>query len=249
MNLAVHRRGDVCELRLSAPPGNILDRALCVDLVAAIREEGREPRLKAFLLTAEGKHFSYGASVPEHVKGRMETFLPAFHEVFRALAESGVPAVAAVRGLCLGGALELVSFCSFVVAEKGAAFAVPEITLGVFPPVACLTLPWKIGGARAEEMILTGRRMNADEAKACGLVNVLCGEGELESAVERFLDEHIRGKSAAVLRLVTRLARGPLLDRLPELERAYLTGLMRLRDASEGIAAFLEKRNPKWEDR
>jgi cyclohexa-1,5-dienecarbonyl-CoA hydratase len=179
----------------------------------------------------------------------MESFLPAFHDVFRALAESGVPAVAAVRGLCLGGAFELVSFCSFVVAEKGAAFAVPEITLGVFPPVACMTLPWKIGGGRAMELILTGRRMGAEEARDAGLVNVLCGDGELEAATERFLDEHVRTKSAAVLRLVSRLTRGALLSRLPAFERAYLEDLMRLHDANEGIQAFLEKRAPKWEDR
>jgi len=249
LSLTVERRGDVCELRLAAPPGNVIDRALCRELLSAVREQGQDRHLKAFILSAEGKHFSYGASVPDHVKGKMEEFLPAFHGVFHALAECSVPAVAAVRGLCLGGAFELASFSPFVVAEKSASFAVPEITLGVFPPVACLTLPWKIGGARAEELILTGRRMNAEEAKAAGLVNVLCGEGELESAVERFLDEHIRPRSAAVLRFVTRVARGPLLDRLPELERAYIGDLMRLRDANEGIGAFLEKRKPQWEDR
>jgi cyclohexa-1,5-dienecarbonyl-CoA hydratase len=249
MSLVVNRRADICELRLAAPPGNVIDRALCAKLAQAIGEHGGDRHLKAFVLSAEGKHFSYGASVPQHVKGEMETFLPAFHGVFHALAGTGVPVVAAVRGLCLGGALELVSFSSFVVAEKGASFAVPEITLGVFPPVACLTLPWKLGGARAEELILAGRRMDAEEARAAGLVNVLCGAGELEPAVERFLDDQIRPKSAAVLRAVTRLLRGPLLDRLPELERAYLDDLMKLRDANEGIQAFLEKRNPKWEDR
>jgi len=249
LSLSVHRRGDVCELRLAAPPGNVIDRALCEALHAAIREQGNDRHLKAFVLSAEGKHFSYGASVPDHVKGKMEAFLPAFHEVFHSLARCSVPMVAAVRGLCLGGAFELVSFSSFVVAEKSASFAVPEITLGVFPPVACLTLPKKIGGARAEDLILTGRRMNADEAHASGLINVLCGDGELEAAVERFLDEHIRPKSAAVLRFVTRLARGPLLDRLPALESAYIGDLMRLHDANEGIAAFLEKRKPQWEDR
>jgi cyclohexa-1,5-dienecarbonyl-CoA hydratase len=249
MSLNVTRRPDTCELRLAAPPGNIIDRALCASLVAAIREESRDRHLKAFVLSAEGKHFSYGASVPDHVRGRMEEFLPAFHGVFHALAACSVPVVAAVRGLCLGGAFELASFASFVVAERNAAFAVPEITLGVFPPVACLTLPWKLGGALAEDLILTGRRMGAEEARAAGLVNVLCDDGGLEASVERFLDEHVRRKSAAVLRLVTRLSRGPLLERLPALERAYLEDLMRLRDANEGIEAFLVKREPEWEDR
>ena len=249
MSLTVTRRGDICELRLSSPPGNIIDRALCLELLAAVREQSSDPHLKAFVLSGEGKHFSYGASVPEHVQGKMEAFLPAFHDVFRSLAESGVPTVAAVRGLCLGGAFELVSFCSFVVAEKGASFGVPEISLGVFPPIACLTLPWKIGGARAMEMVLTGRRVTAQEMKDWGLVNVLCGDGEAEAATERFLEEHIRPKSAAVLRLVSRLARGALLARLPAFERAYLEDLMRLRDANEGIDAFLQKRKPEWEDR
>jgi len=252
MSVAVRRDNGICELRLAAPPGNVLDTALCRELAAAIRAEGEDRHVKAFVLAADGKHFSYGASVPEHVKGKMEAFLPAFHDVFRALAESGVPAIAAVQGLCLGGAFELVSFCHLVVAEKSAGFAVPEITLGVFPPVACFTLPWKIGGARAEDLILTGRRMTATEAHACGLVNVLCEDGGLAAATERLIDEHIRPKSAAVLRLATRHARGPMLDemerRLPALERAYISELMELRDANEGIAAFLEKRKPKWED-
>lgn len=249
MSLAVLRRGDTCELRLSAPPGNIIDRATAVALAHAIREEAKGQHLKAFVLSAEGPHFSYGASVPEHVRGKMEEFLPAFHAVFRALAEASVPAVAAVRGYCLGGALELVSFSTFAVAERNAIFGVPEITLGVFPPVACVTLPWKIGGARAEDLILTGRRIDAAEARASGLVNVVCEEGDLDAAVERFLGEHVRPKSAAVLRLVTRHARALLLERLPALEAAYLGELMRLRDANEGIAAFLEKRKPVWEDR
>jgi enoyl-CoA hydratase/carnithine racemase len=95
--------------------------------------------------------------------------------------------------------------------------------------------------------------MGAEEAKACGLVTALCDEGQLEASVERFLDEHIRPKSAAVLRMVTRHARQPLLDdlarRLPQLERAYIGELMGLFDANEGIGAFLEKRKPRWEDR
>lgn len=249
MTLQVTRREGICELRLNAPPGNVLDRATCVELAEVVREQGRDKHLKAFLLTAAGKHFSYGASVPEHVAGDVERFLPAFHDVFFALADTAVPVLAAVRGLCLGGACELAAFAHIVVAERSAEFAVPEITLGVMPPAACVLLPWRLGGARAEEMILTGRRVPAAE---CGLVNVVCDDGDLEQAVKTVIKERIRPLSAAALRLATWGVRAPLhtlmRKRLKELERFYLDELMATRDANEGIAAFLERREPAWVD-
>jgi cyclohexa-1,5-dienecarbonyl-CoA hydratase len=252
MALKVEVRRGVCELRLAAPPGNVIDTALCGDLAAAVRSHGRDPRLKAFLLAAEGKHFSYGASVPEHEAGKVEKFLPAFHDVFLQLTGAGVPLVAAVRGLCLGGAFELVAFGSFVVAEETARFAAPEVRLGVFPPAACVILPWRVGGARAEEMVLLGREVPAAEAHAWGLVTRTCPPGELEAATERFLDEAIRPRSAAALRHAHRAVRRTLDEtlcaRLRNLERLYLEDLMETRDAKEGIRAFLEKREPVWTD-
>lgn len=252
MTLRVELREGVCELRLAAPPGNILDSATCRGLGEAVRLHGRDPRLKAFLLTAEGKHFSYGASVPEHEAGRVEAFLPAFHDLFLEFQRAGVPLVAAVQGLCLGGAFELVAYASLVLAEETARFAVPEIRLGVFPPAACVLLPWRIGGARAEDLVLTGRELAAPEAKAWGLVAEICDPGGLEAATAAFLDRHIRPRSAVALRLAHRAVRRTLDEtlcaRLKNLERLYLEDLMETKDAREGIRAFLEKRDPVWVD-
>jgi cyclohexa-1,5-dienecarbonyl-CoA hydratase len=244
MSLEVRERDGVCELHIDAPPGNVMHRDLCAAMTNAVRERG--DHVKAFLFTAAGKNFSYGASVPQHVAGEVEKFLPAFHDLFFALVESGVPTVAAVRGLCLGGAFELTAFASHLIAERGARFAVPEITLGVIPPVACAILPWRLGGALTDEMILGGGMKRAEE----GIAHEVCEPGELEAATEKYLDENIRPRSGPVLRLAVRTARAPLHDairgRLRELERIYLDELMALPDAHEGIAAFLEKRQPNW---
>jgi len=252
MSLVVKRRGDVCELRIAAPPGNIMDRALCISLTEAVREHAADPSLKAFLFAAEGKHFSYGASVPEHVAGKVEEFLPAFHGLFDALIDASLPTIAAVQGVCFGGAFELVAFCNHVFATRGATFAVPEIKLGVLPPVACAVLPWRVGGALAEDLILTGRKIGAEEGARSGLVQHLCENDELDATVDDWIEQFIRPRSAAVLRLATMAARKPLFEtmrrRIPELEDTYLNDLMKTVDANEGIAAFLEKREPVWVD-
>jgi len=252
MTLKVERNADICELRIAAPPGNIMDRALCDSLTEAIREHAADSKLKAFLFTAEGKNFSYGASVPEHVAGKVEQFLPAFHGVFDALMDASLPTIAAVRGLCFGGAFELVAFCNHVFATRSAKFAVPEIKLGVLPPVACAVFPWRVGGALAEDLILTGREITAEEGARTGLVQHLCDDDGLHAAVDEWIEQSIRPRSAAVLRLTTKAARSPLYEtmrrRIPELERIYLDELMATADANEGIAAFLDKRKPVWVD-
>jgi cyclohexa-1,5-dienecarbonyl-CoA hydratase len=249
VSLVVRLADRVCELRLASPPGNVLDRALFQELSAAVREHAADPHLKAFLFTAEGKNFSYGASVPDHVAGQVEAFLPAFHRFFRDLSGTGVPTIAAVSGLCLGGAFELVAACNFVVADATAVFGVPEIKLGVFPPAACVFLPWKLGAGVAEDLILTGRNLTAEDGARHGLVSRLCREGELEAAVATLLEKEIRPLSAAALRIANRAVRQSLpLEALDRLERLYLDELMATRDANEGIAAFLEKRKPTWVD-
>jgi cyclohexa-1,5-dienecarbonyl-CoA hydratase len=243
--------GRVEQIVLASPGGNVLDRQMMEEISEAVRAAARRPELRALILQAEGKHFSFGASVQEHRKAEAASMLTTFSELFHTLVEASVPLCAVVRGACLGGALELVSFCHFVFADESATFGQPEITLGVFPPVACLLLPLRIGQGRADDLVLTGRSVSAKEAKDIGLVHEVSPAPE--EACDAFVREYLVGKSARSLRIACRASRHDLLrdfrSRLTELERLYVEELMETQDANEGIQAFLDKRNPVWQDR
>ena len=240
----------ICEIRLDGAPGNVLDREACEEIARLVRQHASDPACKAIVFSAAGKHFSYGASVPEHREGPVRAFLPSFHAVFAALIDVSVPTIAAVRGLCLGGAFELAAFCNFVVADSSAQFGVPEIQLGVFPPVACALFPWRFGGALSDDLILSGRRMGAEEAARRGVISRLASEASLEERLGAFLAESILPHSASSLRLAQRELRKDFhrqfLAALEQLERAYLEELMSTHDAAEGIDAFLQRRPPVW---
>jgi cyclohexa-1,5-dienecarbonyl-CoA hydratase len=136
-------------------------------------------------------------------------------------------------------------------ASPEAQFAQPEMKLGVFAPAASVLLPARIGQSRAEDLLFSGRAIDAPTANAWGLVNELAEDPA--AAALAYFDKHLAGKSAAALALAVRAAREPLADvaraRLEDVEMLYLDKLMATRDAKEGLAAFLEKRAPKWEHR
>ncbi len=148
--------------------------------------------------------------------------------------------------------MELATFCDFVMAAESAKFAQPEIKLGCFPPVAMVTLPRLIGVRAATDLILTGRTISAREAHGLGLVTRLIADEELAAGAEKLLDE-LRGISPEVLRLTRstlwRLHADDLEHQLDEVEHVYLNDLMRMKDAQEGVRAFLEKREPAWQGR
>lgn len=243
--------GAAWRVRLGGSKGNILDTTLVQALRALFDEAGRTPGLKAIVLEGQGAHFSYGASVQEHLPGEAAGMLRRFRELLLALLDCGVPVLAAVRGQCLGGGLELVSLCQRVFASHDARFGQPEIALGVFAPFASLLLPERIGRPRAEDLCLSGRRVYAGEAFDLGLVDELSNdpaEAALAYARRAFLPH-----SASSLRHAVRALRLGLRARLeaelPAIERLYLDGLMASADATEGLRAFLEKRPAVWQDR
>ena len=137
--------GQGVRLVLAAPPGNVLDGAMLGELRAELAKLKNEPHLKLLIFTGEGKHFSFGASVEEHVGEKAGPMLAAFHGLFLDLMDLSLPTAAAVRGRCLGGGMELAAFCNRVVAQPGATFAQPEIQLAVLAPVgaetSCTTAP------------------------------------------------------------------------------------------------------------
>ncbi|MGH9789438.1 MAG: enoyl-CoA hydratase/isomerase family protein, partial [Candidatus Acidiferrales bacterium] len=196
--------------------------------------------------------FSAGVEVRDHTPDRVGQMLATFHAVFRKLWAFDWITIAAVHGHCLGGGMELATFCDFCIATHTARFAQPEIKLGCFPPVAAVVLPSLVGPRRALELILTGRTLTATEAHTLGLVTKVVGEGELDSAAQKLIQQ-LQGYSPAVLGLTKKaVLRAAGLDfdqALTEMENIYLGELMKTADAAEGIRAFIERRQPAWAGR
>ncbi|NOZ07774.1 MAG: hypothetical protein GXO91_02715 [FCB group bacterium] len=252
--IELHERyeGQVSEIILKPAPANVISKDMIAELRTVLREHQGLPGKKLLLFTGEGKHFSFGASVPEHLPGKVEKMLPEFHRFIGELLACEIPTLARVTGCCLGGGFELVLACSFIFADDTAKFAVPEITLGVFPPPACILLPGRCGEAFAAEMILTGEMFSGDRLLEKNVINVLSPADSLGADLGKFIETSILPKSAAALRITNKavktLSVGRYEDYIQKLETLYLKELMSTQDALEGLTAFLEKRSPKWKN-
>ncbi len=241
----------IAHIVLDDGQGNVLDNIMMLEILDRLQAIGQDPKIKLITFQGAGAHFSFGASVEEHTKEFAEAMLRTFHKIFMDLLQLRIPTLALVSGQCLGGGMELALICSVILADKSARFGQPEIRLGVFPPPASILLPERIGLARAEELLLTGRSVDADEAQRIGLVHAVYDDKDkLEAAAEDWILKHVVPKSASSLRFASHAARiklNHLMNNfLPQLERLYVTQLMETRDANEGITAFLEKRKPQW---
>jgi cyclohexa-1,5-dienecarbonyl-CoA hydratase len=244
-------RGDrVARVSLAAPKANILDRAMVTELDAIFADLSDQTELRAIVIEGEGPHFSFGASVEEHLPDQIEAALARLGALLRHVAAAPAPTIAAVRGQCLGGGFELALACDFILAEDGAQLGAPEIKLGVFPPAASALLPARIGAAGAASMILTGRSWSGLHASQQGLVAQVAPEGNLDAMVDGFLDEFFVSRSANALRHATRAVRRSIVraleEDLPVMDRIYLDDLMKHADPEEGIRSFLERRDPRW---
>jgi cyclohexa-1,5-dienecarbonyl-CoA hydratase len=250
-SIRVRREDRTAWVTLDRPPLNILDIATMKDLALALDEV--LPQCDFIVFQGAGpKAFSAGAEVRDHLPECVAGMLEAFHSVFRRLAKSDCLAIAAVHGHCLGGGMELATFCDFVVAAESAKFGQPEIKLGCFPPVAMVTLPRLCGSRAALDLILTGRTISAREAQALGIVSRVVPDAELADSVGKLLAE-LRAISPAIAQLTRRALRKTSRDEfegeLSAVEQVYLDELMQTEDAKEGIRAFLEKRSPVWRAR
>jgi cyclohexa-1,5-dienecarbonyl-CoA hydratase len=247
-----HDAGALWQVVFGAGNGNILDRATMRELARVFVDASAANDLKAICLEGAGADFSFGASVQEHQSGQVQSMLETLRGLVLDLLDCHVVTVAAVRGRCLGGGLELVAICHRVFATTEAKFGQPEIALGVFPPLASIVLPERVGRARAEELCLSGRTMAATEARDIGLVDELVNDDPAEAALG-WARSQLLPHSASSLRFAVRAIRASLANRirgeLPELEKLYADQLMVTSDANEGIRAFLEKRRPIWKNR
>ncbi len=248
--LSFEHERQVARLTLAAPKANILDRAMMQALLTELKKLQNEPSVKAIVLDAEGDHFSFGASIEEHLPTKIGQTLVDLRELLYAFTQSPAPVIAAVRGQCLGGGFELVLACDLVIADESAQFALPEIKLGVFPPAGAALLPVRIGASRASDFVLTGSSWSAERALAIGLVHRCAPRGSLERELQEWLTSDFLPRSGAGLRFAAQAARHTVVraikQDLPTLEELYLYELMRHPDGVEGIQAFLEKRQPRW---
>jgi len=247
----LEREGALLRLRLARPKANLID----AEMIRALREAFEAHRgntgLLAALVDHEGPHFSFGASVPEHLAERCEEMLGSLHALIGAMLEWPKPILVSVHGSCLGGGLEFALAGHLMFVAPNAQLGQPEMKLGVFAPAASVLLPLRVGQARAEDLLYSGRSIDAQTALAWGLANAM-SDAPSATALEYF-DHHLAPKSGASLRYAVRAARGPFAElaraRLADVEMLYLEELMRTKDANEGLAAFIEKRAPRWEHR
>lgn len=253
IKLEYSHNNTVANITLDDGKGNVLDNTMMLELLDCFKTFKTNTNLKLITFQGEGKHFSFGASVPEHTKEFAEMMIKTFHQLFLDIKEMGIPTMAKISGQCLGGGMELALICNFLFADKSAKMGQPEIILGVFPPPASILLPLKIGYARAEELLLTGKTIDAEEARNIGLLNYVFEDKEaLNSETEVWIEKNIVPKSASSLRYGVKAARIKfnhiLGNFLPQLENMYVKQLMETKDANEGINSFLEKRQPVWEN-
>ncbi len=246
----LERDGRLLRLRLARPKANLIDAAMISALDSALTSYLAEPALTCILLDAQGPHFSFGASVEEHLPEQCAQMLGGLHSLIIKMLESPVPILAAVNGQCLGGGLEVVCGASQIFAATDAKFGQPEIKLAVFAPAASCLLPERIGQANAEDLLFSGRSISAEEALSMGLVQAV--DQDPEAAALNWIDQNLATLSASSLRLAVRAARLQSVDRIREklgqVEKLYIDELMSTHDALEGLTAFVEKRTANWKN-
>ncbi len=247
IRLAFAHQERVARITLACPRANILDRVMIGELDEAVSRATLHP-LNAIVIGADGPHFSFGASVQEHLPDQIAGTLQALHGLLRRLHEAPAPVIAAVRGQCLGGGFELALACDLIIADRTAQFALPEIKLAVFAPAASALLPLRVGQSLAARLLLTGEAITTDEAAGSGVVAKVAED--LDAEIERWLESDFLPRSPSSLQFACRAARlrsrRAFAEDLPQLEHLYLSELMTAPDAEEGIRAFLEKRAPQW---
>jgi cyclohexa-1,5-dienecarbonyl-CoA hydratase len=241
--------GRLLRLRLSRPKANLIDAAMIDGLDRALADYVDNPALSAILLDAEGPHFSYGASVEEHLPGRCEEMLTGLHGLVLRMVEAPVTILVAVRGQCLGGGLEVALAGHLLFTAPDAVLGQPEMKLGVFAPAASCLLPELIGPARALDLLVSGRTISGTEAAAIGVAQAATPDPD--QAALAYFDQHLKPKSASSLRYAIKAARADYAVRvkakIKSVERLYLDELMKTHDAVEGLGAFAAKRAVQWQ--
>jgi enoyl-CoA hydratase len=250
-NIRVEQRGRVGIIRLDRPQAlNALNSALNAELGEAVAAFDADASIGCILLTGSEKAFAAGADVKEMAaKSAVQVFMEDFAGDWDAVARARKPVVAAVAGFALGGGCELAMQCDLIIAADTAKFGQPEIKLGIIPGIAgTQRLPRALGKAKAMDLILTGRMMDAAEAERSGLVARVVPAASLMAEALKVADTIASMSLPALIaakEAVNRAFESPLAEGA-RFERRIFATLFAGADQKEGMAAFIEKRSPKF---
>lgn len=248
-SVLLEKDGGLARLTLDHPPLNVLDIPMMEDMADVLGRLAADPDVSVLVITGAGRAFCAGVDVADHTAERVSKMLGIFHTVIERIRALPFPVVAAVNGAALGGGCELLLAADIVLARSGAKIGQPEIRLGVFPPVAAVLMPQLIGVQATMDLILSGRTLLAEEAHGLGLVSRVIPADDFQEEVDSYVNG-LASLSAPVLRLTKRaVLEGldvPAGTALKQAESLYLNELMALEDPHEGIAAFVEGRQPTW---
>ena len=242
----------VARMTLNRPEHNLLNESMLRELADGIALAGERDDVKLIVLDSACRVFCGGIDIGEYTSERVFQMLDAFHSVFTGIMETSKPVLTIVNGPAIGGGAELAAFGDLVVATPKARFAQPEITIGVFPPLASTILPFLVGPKIALELVLLGEPVTAERALELGLVNRLVPESQLDSTVNDLIAK-ITSHSGPVLTMAKKAILGgmglSLRDGLKNSMNIFLNELYRLEDSQEGLRALVEKRKPNWKNR
>ncbi len=254
--LGVAKEAGVCTVTISNPPANLLSRAVLIELRDFLDEVVKDPSVKALILTGAGSFFIVGADIKEIAnlkngsEGKEASSLG--QRVFNKLEQLPIVTIAAVNGHCLGGGNEMAMACGIRIASDRARFGQPEINLGIIPGFGgTQRLPRLVGLGQALELMLTGDMINAQTALQIGLVNRVVPEAEVMKQATG-LAKKIASKSRPAIERILKATREgseqPLEQGL-KLESELFGEICQTQDMKEGLTAFIEKRQPKFQDR
>ncbi|RZV49216.1 MAG: hypothetical protein EX268_19325 [Deltaproteobacteria bacterium] len=250
----MRRSASVATIELNDPPYNRLSMALIDALERTVDEVEQDASIRAVVLRGAGnENFSVGADIREFGAAAASQGVRSFIEqrlrVIRSIETMSKPIVCAIRGACLGGGLEIALACHFRIGARGSKIGLPEVELGVVPAWGgTQRLTRSVGRARALEMMLLAKKLDADEAFEAGLLTEACEPEDLDARVAELASELANKAPLAVAGILDAVIRGgpkSLEDGLLH-EYAALERVMRSEDLQEGVLAFFQKRPPEF---
>jgi enoyl-CoA hydratase len=253
-NILVEAVGAVGRITLNRPKAlNALNTALIDELNAAVADFENSSVIGCIVITGSDKAFAAGADVKEmRDKTYVDAYLGKFLATWDGLTQARKPVIAAVAGFCLGGGCELAMMCDIVIAADTAKFGQPEITLGIMPGAGgTQRLVRAVGKAKAMDLILTGRMMDAEEAERAGLVARVVPAANL-MAEAMAAAEKIAAYSQPILMMAKETVNRAFETTLAEgirFERRLFLSMFATEDQKEGMQAFIEKRKPEFKNR